>query len=189
MMNAAHVSGPLAAAWLLLASAHIAPTFFAEEASAVRVAPATDTPQTLVNELYQLVTLKPGATPDWDQVTNLFIDEAVLVLRTSRDATTVFSVDEFVDDFKTFAERVDVKQHGFTERILKTNFTVFGDMAHAFVLYEASVGGSLRPPQQGVDSISLIRKDDRWWIAAIANEVLAADRPIPESLFATDPPE
>jgi hypothetical protein len=143
---------------------------------------ALQTAEGVVTQLYELVTFEAGTTPDWDKVRSLFIDEAVIVLRTSRTATTVFSVDGFVNDFVTFIERAKVKETGFTEKILRTKPTIFGDMAHMWVLYEASVPGSSRPPQQGVDSFSLIKQDGRWWIAAITNEIPTPNRPVPPPL-------
>jgi hypothetical protein len=140
---------------------------------------ALQTAEGVVTQLYELVTFEAGSTPDWDKVRSLFIDEAVIVLRTTRTATTVFSVDGFVNDFVTFIERAYVAETGFTEKILRTKPTVFGDMAHVWVLYEASVPGSPRPPQQGVDSFSLIKQDGRWWIAAVTNEIPTPNRPVP----------
>ncbi|MHC4615214.1 MAG: hypothetical protein ACYTAU_16765 [Planctomycetota bacterium] len=161
------------------------------------------TAEGLVGALYESVTFEAGSTPDWDHVRSMFIDEAVIVLRTSRDDTTVFSVEGFVGDFVKFIERADAGRTGFTERIIRTKPMVFGDMAHVLVLYEASIPGSPRPPSlrrqlrlqdaavrdnaavrvmQGVDSFSLIKKHGRWWIAAITNEIPGPDRPIPAQL-------
>jgi len=140
------------------------------------------TAEGLVTALYESVTFEAGSTPDWDHVRSMFIDEAVIVLRTSRQDTTVFSVEGFVGDFVTFIERADAGRTGFSERIIRTRPMVFGDIAHVLVLYEASIPGSLRPPQQGVDSFSLIRKHGRWWIAAVTNEIPTPDRPVPLEL-------
>jgi hypothetical protein len=133
-----------------------------------------------VEELYGLVTFEAGNSPDWDVVRSLFIPEGTVVLRTSRTETTVFSVEGFVQDFVTFIERAKVEESGFVERIVHTHGTVFGDMANIWVLYEAHIPGSARPPQRGVDSFQLIKKDERWWIVSITNEVPTPDRPVPE---------
>jgi hypothetical protein len=141
-----------------------------------------ETPDGVVTKIYDLVSFEAGAVPDWDKVRSMFIPEAVVVLRTSREASTVFSVDGFIEDFVRFVERSPAGEQGFTEKILNMKSLVFGDMAHVLVLYEAHITGSQRPPTQGVDSFSLIKKDGRWWIAAITNELPTADRPIPEML-------
>lgn len=138
------------------------------------------TAQGVVEELYGLVTFDAGATPDWDIVRSLFIPEATVVLRTGRTETTVFSLEGFVQDFVNFIERANVVETGFSERIIDTHGTVFGDMANIWVLYEAHIPGSPRPPQQGVDSFQLIRKEGRWWIVSITNELPTPDRPVPE---------
>ena len=139
-------------------------------------------PDEVVNELYRLVTIEKGSAGDWDKVRSLFIDEAVIVLRTSREATTVFSLDGFVDDFIRFIDDYNIRETGFSEKILSMKPWVYGDMAHILVLYEASIPGSEMPPQKGIDSFLLIRKEERWKIAAITNEIPAPDRPVPPEL-------
>lgn len=145
-------------------------------------APSADAAGDVVAGLYELVTFGPGETPDWEKVKASFIEEAVIVLRTSREASTVFSVDGFIADFVKFNEREDVRQSGFSERVVRTKSMIFGDIAHVLVLYEASIPGSARPPQQGVDSFQLMRKSGRWRIVSIVNEVPTADRPVPAVL-------
>jgi len=145
--------------------------------------PATfPTAESVVKELYGLVSFEPGAPPDWQKVRSLFIDEAVVVLRTARDKTTVFSVQGFVEDFQRFIEHADAEQRGFAERIVRTKPLVFGDIAHVFVLYEASLSDSTRPPTRGIDSFQLVRKDGRWWIVSIINEICTPQRPLPPEL-------
>ena len=136
----------------------------------------------VVGELYELVSFEANASPDWGKVKALFLDEAVVVLRSSRDKLSVFSVDGFVEDFVRFAGRAGVKEKGFTERIIRMKSTVYGDIAHIWVLYEASVTGSARPPQQGVDSFQLVRRGGRWRIVSITNEIVSEERPVPPEL-------
>lgn len=144
--------------------------------------PVFDTPGGVVEALYRLVTVGAGQTPDWDQIRSLFLDEAVIFIRTSRTESELLSVDGFVADFVEFIERAGVETTGFTERIIRTRPMVFGDIAHVLVLYEASIPGRDRPPQPGVDSFHLIRKGDRWWIASVVNEIPDAERPLPAEL-------
>lgn len=140
------------------------------------------TPEALVTALYGAVTFEAGNTPDWDFVRSMFLKQAVIELRTSRDSTTIFDVEGFVNDFVTFIEDFRADTTGFTERIVRMKPMVFGDMAHVLVLYEASIPGRDRPPQPGVDSFSLVKKYGRWWIVSVTNELPTKTRPLPEEL-------
>jgi hypothetical protein len=122
-----------------------------------------NTAEGVVTNLYSLVSSEPGTTPDWDKVRAAFIPEAVVVLRTSREGTTVFSVDGFVQDFVTFIERANVIERGFQERVVK-------------------VKTSERPPQQGVDSFLVVKQDGQWKIAAVTNDIPTPEHPVPAEL-------
>ena len=140
------------------------------------------TAESVVHELYEMVTFPAGTVPDWDQFRSLFLPEAVVVLRSSREATSVFTLEGFVEDWVRFIEGSDIESTGFTERITRTHATEFGDIAHVWVLYEAEIPGWGRPPQQGVDSFQLVLREGGWKIASILNEIPTPDRPIPEVL-------
>jgi hypothetical protein len=150
-------------------------------------------PQTadeLIGGLYGLVSATAGKMPDWQKVRACFLDEAVIILRTSRTATTTFSLDGFIKDFVDFYERpfkigeksLVPKDSGFGERVVRMKTWEYGDMAHALVLYEAQITGSGRAPQQGIDSWLLARRNGRWFIAAITNEIVTPGRPLPPEL-------
>lgn len=136
----------------------------------------------VVRELYDLVTFPAGTTPDWDRARSLFLPEAVVVLRTSRTASTVFAVEEWVQDFVTFIEQRNVEETGFVERIVRLVSTEFWDIAQVWVLYEPSIPGREMPPQQGVDSFSLVRRHGRWWIVSVVNDTVTPEHPVPEVL-------
>lgn len=142
----------------------------------------TVAPERLVAELYKSVTFEAGQTPDWRKVRGMFIPEAVVVLRTARDKMSVFSVDGFVEDFVRFIEQSQAQRKGFSEKVVRMKPTTFGEIAHVLVLYEAHLAGSEVPPQRGVDSFELLRKDDRWWITSINNDICTPDRPPPREL-------
>lgn len=143
----------------------------------------TASPAEVITALYAEVTFEAGAGPDWDVVRALFDPDAVIVLRTSRDESTRFTLDGFVADFVAFIERADAERTGFSERILSMELTEFGDLAHALVLYEAHLPRPGRSPSQGVDSIQLSRHDGRWRIVSIVNELPAEGRPLPDALL------
>ncbi len=177
----------LTLAALLAALAIVAIPLFAatERARQPAVAPADTTlqdPEALVRSVYRLVSFGPGERTDWAPVRALFLPQAVVVLRTSRTATSVFSVDGFIDDFVRFDSIPAVARGGFRESVVRLRATVYRDIAHVLVLYEAEVLGGARPPQRGIDSWELVRRDGRWWIAAITNEVVTPDLPVPAEI-------
>ncbi len=140
--------------------------------------------ESVVRSLYSLVTVKPGGPmTDWDKVRSLFYKDAVVVLRTSRTETSAFSVQGFIDDFVTFDQKARVQERGFAERIVRLKPMVFQDIAHILVLYEASMTDSARPPQQGIDSFHLMKKDGRWWIVSVVNEVPEPGTKVPNEFF------
>jgi hypothetical protein len=156
--------------------------------------PAAPTPPQPVGDfvagIYSLVSSAKGNLPDWDKVRACFLKEAVIVLRTSRTAMTAFTLDGFIQDFVDFYEKpfkrgeatVVPKDKGFTEKVVRMKAWEYGDMAHVLVLYEAQITGFGMPPQQGVDSWLLVRRDGRWLIAGATNEIVTPARPVPPEL-------
>lgn len=112
------------------------------------------------------------------------------MLRSSRTAMTVFSLEGFIQDFIDFYKRpfktpeatFTPKDKGFSEKVLRIRTWEYGDIAHILVLYEAHITGSSRPPQQGVDSWQLVRRGGRWFVSAVMNEVVTPERPVPPEL-------
>jgi hypothetical protein len=164
----------------------VAPVQAQEPAVAASPQPAGD----FIAGIYGLVSSAGGKLPDWDTVRACFLKEAVIVLRTSRTALTAFSLDGFIQDFVDFYEKpftrggatVVPKESGFTEKVVRMKAWEYGDMAHVLVLYESQITGFAMPPQRGVDSWLLVRRDGRWLIAAATNEIVTPARPVPPEL-------
>ena len=135
-----------------------------------------------VTGIYAAVSAEAGEIPDWDFVRAHFDPAAVIVLRASRDETRLFDVDGFIADFVAFYERLGAER-GFRERVVSSRVLEYGNIAHCIVVYEASVEGSDRPPQRGLDIWQLVRRDDRWWAVSVINEAEAAAGPIPPEAF------
>ncbi len=143
---------------------------------------ALQTAEGTVREIYRLVSFAPGQSTDWAKVRRLFLPQAVVQLRTTRTATTVFTLDGFIQDFINFDTLPPVVRNGFTERIVRMHASVFREMAFVATLYEAQIPNTARGPQQGVDYWLLVWRDARWWIAAITNDLPTPEHPIPAEL-------
>jgi hypothetical protein len=91
-------------------------------------------------------------------------------------------VGEFLADFQAFYDRIGPEVE-FTEKVISARTTVYGNVAHVFVVYEAAVSGSDRPPQRGLDSWQLMLRDGRWWIVSVVNDSEGAAGPLPRELL------
>jgi len=136
------------------------------------------TVEQFVRDVYDLVSWTDADTPDWEVVRDLFIPEAVIVLRYPPDLQ-VMSVDGFLLDWLRFENRLeDTGVTGFREAVISTRVTEFGDIAHVHVVYESSIPESGRPARPGIDLWSLIRVDGEWKVVSVLNELPREDLPL-----------
>jgi len=138
------------------------------------------TPEELIRDIYISVTAKNNESVDWQKVRSMFNDEAVVILRTSRDKSTQFTADGFIQDFKDFYQLPEVKTNGFAENILNMKTMVYKDIAFIATVYSAEITGSQRPPTNGIDLWLLTKKDGLWKITSIVNEVIPAGEDLPD---------
>ena len=135
----------------------------------------------VVRDVYDMVSWTDGDTPDWEEVRQVFLPEAVVVLR-NRAGLQVMSVDGFLLDWLRFQNQLtEAGLTGFVETVRSADVTEFGDIAHAHVVYESSIPETERPARPGVDFWSLIRVDGVWKVASVVNELPRDGVPIPES--------
>jgi hypothetical protein len=139
-----------------------------------------ETPVALIEDIYSTVSIRDSGLVDWVRVKSMFLDEAVVILRTGPDEAKQFTVDGFIQDFKDFYEYPTVKAGGFEEKIVKLKSMVYKDIAFIGTVYSASVLGSDRPPQRGIDLWLLNKKDGEWKITAVVNEVIPAGQELPD---------
>lgn len=144
-----------------------------------------------IRDIYGKVSSRGGTLPDWEKVRGCFLKEAVVVLRISRTEMSVFSVDGFIEDFVKFYESpfslksgppLLPKRDGFVETVVKTQSWEYGDIAQVLVHYTAQILGGPLPPQHGIDSWQLVKRDGRWFIASVANEIILPKRVLPPGL-------
>jgi hypothetical protein len=140
-------------------------------------------PEILVTGVYEAVSGSFAEQPDWDFIRAHFDPKALIVLRSSREGSTVHDVDGFIKDFTDFYGRIS-EAEGFRETVVSVRSLVYGNVAHAYVVYEAQILGDDRPPQRGLDSWHLVKKDGRWWVISIVNDSEPTSGPIPGEAFA-----
>jgi len=136
----------------------------------------------LVTRIYKEVSGTGEQSVDWEKVSSFFVEKAVIVLRTSREETSQFTVEEFIQDFKNFYQGPLVGESGFREEVLQLEYQVYHDMAFVAVVYAAAILDSESAPQKGVDFWLLSRRDSEWKVVSVTNEIVPADGKLP-SIF------
>ena len=139
----------------------------------------SEDPESMIKQIYVEVSSEEGQEVDWEKVRSFFVKEAVIVLQTSREESSRFTLEEFIQDFKDFYESPAAKGSGFKEEVLKLRSQVYADMAFIAVVYEASILNSDRPPQKGIDFWLLQKKEDSWKVVAVTNQIIPPGEEIP----------
>ena len=133
----------------------------------------------MIRQIYKEVSSDGTVLPDWDSIRSFFVDEAVIVLRTSREGNTQFTLEEFIQDFKDFYQNPALDNTGFREEVLQLKSHVYHDIAFIAVVYEARILNADRPPQKGIDFWLLARKEDSWKVVAVSNEIIRPGEDLP----------
>jgi hypothetical protein len=140
-------------------------------------------PEKLVRGLYASVTFEPGSLPNWDAVGKFFIPEVVFAVRQTRASMSILDWEDFVTWWEADIEKHKMKERGFVESVENLKMTLYGNIAQVFVVYKARfMTPENQPGQLGLDSFTLMKKDERWWIVSLANDVITPDNPLPEDL-------
>ena len=137
----------------------------------------------IVAGLYGSISFAPGDGPDWERLRSLFHPDGRLIPPASPAGSTasVLDVTTWCERSEAYIDETGLREKGFLERELGKRTERFGKVAHVMSAYEslhAEDGGE--PFSRGVNSIQLLREDDRWWILAIAWDVETDEQPIPE---------
>jgi len=141
------------------------------------------THEALVKELYKMCSFEKEKLPDWDKMKNLFLPNSVILLKSGLNKFDNVDREGFIKLWLRDIEKYKLDKTGFSEKMKNMKCSAFGDIATYIIQYEASIPGVQMPPQPGLDMISLIKLDGRWWIASIVNDVPGRNSSIPESLF------
>ncbi|MHC4514644.1 MAG: hypothetical protein ACYTGW_04270 [Planctomycetota bacterium] len=160
-----------------------APTVGSDQAG-----PAPEAAKTVdgtIHALYASVSFDRGG-PDWPLFRSLVLPGSVYIFAEhGRAPMKVMNLEAFVQDFRDFIEDQHVASQGFHENLTRIESTEFGNIAHAFTVFEPTIGSGPRK-QRGVDSIQLVKKDGRWWVASIATQFERGTLKVPTSFLRHD---
>ncbi|HZL25021.1 MAG TPA: hypothetical protein VFC39_00665 [Acidobacteriaceae bacterium] len=135
--------------------------------------------------VYDCISGPAGKARDWDRFRSLFIPDARLMpVRVPRpDATGPQHNDVSPYTVEDYIERSSpiMLTQGFAERGVANRIEAFGNIAHVWSTYESR--HSFTDPQpfaRGINSISLIKDGDRYWVVQILWDSERPGSSIPE---------
>lgn len=137
-----------------------------------------NSPATLVDACYNLISFQPGSKPVWDQFCALFQPQAVLALRVFPDDDAITVMD--LDAYMIKQMRADMEEAGYSETLLRRTEFIFHDIAQVRVLFEMKFGVAER--HTAIDVFSLIRLENYWYITSIVSDFVTPGEPLPEGL-------
>lgn len=141
-------------------------------------------PESLVAALYEVISGPAEAPRDWERFRGLFLPGARLVMGRRWDPERgpveeglgIATVDEFVE-----AAGPIYHENGFWEREVAGRVDRFGNVAHAWSVYETRIGDpKSRPVARGINSVQMVREAGRWRIAHLVWDLELTGQPIPK---------
>jgi hypothetical protein len=141
--------------------------------------------QNVVKAVYQSVSFEIGSEPNWELMRSTLMDGAIFSQPPRRpDKRKIINADAFIESFKSDLDTYKMRETGFWERVVHTTPTVFGNTATVLVVFEVRVEkDSATPMGRGLDSISMIKVDGRWWVTSILTDWERPGQNLPAELL------
>ena len=126
---------------------------------------------------YELFCFKGGATPDPEELRDLFMPEGK-VINSNPDLPRALNVEQFIDLQQ--AQATHRAATGFYEREQFQKIDLFGNVAHVLSTYAKLDRSHTEPFALGVGSVQLIKVQERWLISVVAWYDQTAEVQVPE---------
>lgn len=134
--------------------------------------------QHVVQALYEVIS-GPAGPRDWERFRSLFSARAFMAAGTTdaggRKRMVSIQPEEYVRNNNNF-----FLQSGFFEEEINHIANQFGDVAQVFSVYQYRFREKGPPIKRGINSIQLIRENEKWKIASIIWSEETPENPIPK---------
>lgn len=138
-----------------------------------------DSPEAIVAAVYDVISGPPDEERDWDRFRSLFGPDARIIAASSPEGEGEpgrADVEEYIEGAGEYFLR-----EGFWERELWGRTDRFGNIAQVYSAFETRVGSEESAPlARGINSLQLLRHDDRWWIVGVVYDFERPDEPLPD---------
>ena len=147
---------------------------------------AYKTVDSIIRTLYDCMSFSSSSLPDYARCRDLFCHGAN-IMPPSDDAipASAITVDEFFETSKATIEgSEELQSRGLRETEIHRRVHEFGSVTQVFSTYESRVDFEDRTAVgRGVNALSLVFQDDRWWIISLSWEDESPDLQVPAHLL------
>jgi hypothetical protein len=134
--------------------------------------------ESIMSALYAVISGDAGVKRDWERFNNLFTADARLIPSfKNKEGKAAYRTMTPAEYEQMFTTRVTT---GFYETELSRVVEEFGTITHVFSTYETKQKIDGPVVQRGINSIQLLRSDDRYFIMNIFWSGETKEDPIPE---------
>ncbi|GAB4231292.1 MAG: hypothetical protein Tsb0034_03550 [Ekhidna sp.] len=161
--------------FLLILSILTAPCIQAQEDYSSKV----QTLDSTIETLYGVISGEAGEKRNWELFKYLFTNDAKLIPPGPNQEGVIgyrtMTPDQYIETSGAWLE-----ENGFFEKEINRVTESFGSLTHIFSTYESYRSESDEKPfTRGINSIQLMKDEDRWWIVNIYWTGEREDNPIP----------
>ena len=139
----------------------------------------TESIQSTIDALYEVISGDAGVERDWFRFKNLFAEDGRLIPTfTDQDGNIRYlywTLDEYIK-----RAGAGLEQNGFWESELSNKIEQFGNIAHVFTTYDSkrTVDGAVIA--RGINSVQMFNDGSRWHIVTVFWSSENPNHPIPE---------
>jgi hypothetical protein len=134
--------------------------------------------ESIISALYAVISGDSGTKRDWERFKNLFTADARLIPSfKNKEGKAAYRTMTPAEYEQMFTTRVTT---GFYETELSRVVEEFGTITHVFSTYETKEKIDGPVVQRGINSIQLLKSDDRYFIMNIFWSGETKENPIPE---------
>ena len=132
----------------------------------------------LITSLYDVIS-GPAGERDWDRFRSLFHEQAIMgTVGKAKDGISYlnnFDPEGYIEKNGPFFEK-----NGFFEEEIGRTTNIFGGLAQVFTAYHFRLAEDGPIVRRGINSIQLVKHDDRWVITQLIWQEETEELPIPQ---------
>lgn len=136
-------------------------------------------PEAVIRSAYESLTRAPGEDYDWDRLRSLHLPEARLAPNPEQTEgqARLMTIDEFIEWIDASVVIGSPEDLGFVEEGIHLVKHEYGDVAQLISTYVSRHHGGEQEIARGINFLTLVHRDGRWWILSVAwDEESAAGR-------------